>query len=103
MERKSFKAFREFESTPCPQGNQFPTLWACIDRLLRAAMRARLLAPPQGTEDFESLLGRWVVGRFLFRLNQAERAERSVLNGARLLIAWKGNRAKSKCWVLIAK
>lgn len=60
-------------------------------RNIAASHRAKLLAlAHERKEDFQFLLGRWVVERFLFRLSQSEHADRFVLKGAMLFIAWEG-------------
>ncbi len=60
-------------------------------RNIAASHRAKLLALAQERrEDFQFLLGRWVVERFLFRLSQSAHAEQFVLNGAMLFVAWEG-------------
>jgi predicted nucleotidyltransferase component of viral defense system len=53
--------------------------------------RARLLvlARERG-EDFQFLLGRWIVERFLYRLSQSTHKESFVLKGAMLFLAWEG-------------
>jgi hypothetical protein len=57
-------------------------------RNIAASHRAKLLAlAHEWKEDFQFLLGRWVVERFLFRLSQSEHADQFVLKGAMLFIA----------------
>ncbi len=58
---------------------------------LAASHRAKLLTLAQERkEDFQFLLGRWAVERFLFRLGQSRHKDRFVLKGAMLFIAWAG-------------
>lgn len=60
-------------------------------RNIAASHRAKLLAlAHERKENFQFLLGRWVVERFLFRLSQSEHADQFVLKGAMLFIAWEG-------------
>jgi hypothetical protein len=60
-------------------------------RNLAASHRAKLLTLAQERkEDFQFLLGRWTVERFLFRLGQSRHKDRFILKGAILFIAWAG-------------
>lgn len=60
-------------------------------RNLAASFRARLLAlAKERREDFQFVLGRWVVERFLYRLGVSSERDRFVLKGAMLFIAWSG-------------
>ena len=53
--------------------------------------RAKLLAlARERGEDFQFLLGRWMVERFLYRLSQSAHKDSFVLKGAMLLLAWDG-------------
>lgn len=60
-------------------------------RNLAASVRARLLnlAKDRG-EDFQLMLGRWIVERFLFRLSISLHKNLFVLKGAMLFVAWSG-------------
>lgn len=60
-------------------------------RNVAGSHRAKLLtlARTRG-EDFQFLLGRWVVERFLYRLAGSAHKERFVLKGAMLFLAWEG-------------
>ena len=50
-------------------------------RNVAASNRAKLLAlAHERKEDFQFLLGRWVVERFLFRLSQSVRYSEQLLN-----------------------
>ena len=54
-------------------------------RNLAASHRAKLLTlARQRKEDFQFLLGRWTVERFLFRLSQSEHKDKFVLKVATL-------------------
>ena len=54
--------------------------------------RAKLLAlASERGEDFQYLLGRWVVERFLYRLAQSAHKDSFVLKGAMLFLAWNGH------------
>ena len=54
-----------------------------------ASVRARLLARSRETgEDFQSLLWRYAVERFLFRLGRSPYRRRLVLKGAMLFVLW---------------
>ncbi len=60
-------------------------------RNIAASRRARLLEMSRHSgEDFQFLLDRWVVERFLFRLSVSEHKEQFVLKGAMLFLAWTG-------------
>ncbi len=53
--------------------------------------RAKLLAlARERGEDFQFLLGRWIVERFLYRLSQSAHKDSFVLKGAMLFLAWEG-------------
>ena len=54
-----------------------------------ASVRARLLARSRETgEDFQSLLWRYAIERFLFRLGRSPYRRRFVLKGAMLFVLW---------------
>ena len=56
-----------------------------------ASHRAKLLALARNRgEDFQFLLGRWVVERFLFRLAGSSQKDSFILKGAMLFLAWEG-------------
>jgi hypothetical protein len=58
---------------------------------LAASHRAKLLAIAQDRkEDFQFILNRWAVERFLLRLSRSELKDKFVLKGAMLFIAWEG-------------
>jgi len=60
-------------------------------RNVAASHRANLLAlARERREDFQFLLGRWVVERFLYRLSLSEHRDRFTLKGAMLFILWAG-------------
>ncbi len=60
-------------------------------RNVAASNRARLLAlARERKEDFQFLLGRWMVERFLYRLGVSSLRDRFILKGAMLLTAWSG-------------
>jgi hypothetical protein len=53
--------------------------------------RAKLLTLVRNRgEDFQFLLGRWVVERFLYRLAGFAQKDSFVLKGAMLFLAWEG-------------
>ena len=53
---------------------------------IAASFRARLLdLSRQRREDFQFVLGRWMIERFLYRLSVSPHKERFVLKGAMLL------------------
>ena len=53
--------------------------------------RAKLLAlARERGEDFQFLLGRWMIERFLYRLSQSAHKDSFVLKGAMLFLAWDG-------------
>lgn len=57
-----------------------------------ASFRAKLLAQAQERgEDFQYLLNRWVIERFLYRLSVSRHRESFVLKGATLFLAWNGS------------
>lgn len=57
-----------------------------------ASIRARLLnASRQSGEDFQSLLTRYAVERFLFRLGESGQRENFILKGAMLFATWEGH------------
>lgn len=60
-------------------------------RNVAASHRAKLLtlARDRG-EDFQFLLGRWVVERFLYRLAGSGQKDSFILKGAMLFLAWEG-------------
>lgn len=56
-----------------------------------ASFRARLLSlARERQEDFQFVLGRWMVERFLYRLSVSPHKEGFVLKGAMLFAAWTG-------------
>jgi hypothetical protein len=60
-------------------------------RNVAAAHRAKLLAlAHERGEDFQFLLSRWVVERFLSRLAASGQKDRFILKGATLFLAWEG-------------
>ncbi len=57
-----------------------------------ASVRARLLNLSKQTgEDFQALLNRYAIERFLYRLCASDQADRFILKGAMLFVAWQGN------------
>jgi hypothetical protein len=55
-------------------------------------MRARLLNLSKQTgEDFQALLNRYAIERFLYRLGASDQADEFILKGAMLFVAWQGN------------
>ncbi len=53
--------------------------------------RAKLLALARTRgEDFQFLLGRWAVERFLYRLSRSAHKDDFILKGAMLFLAWEG-------------
>lgn len=57
-----------------------------------ASIRARLLNVSKQTgEDFQTLLNRYAIERFLYRLGVSDQSENFVLKGAMLFAAWQGN------------
>ncbi|MBS1858968.1 MAG: nucleotidyl transferase AbiEii/AbiGii toxin family protein [Acidobacteria bacterium] len=60
-------------------------------RNLAASHRAKLLALSRSrAEDFQFVLGRWIVERFLYRLAISAHKGSFVLKGAMLFLAWEG-------------
>jgi hypothetical protein len=60
-------------------------------RNIAASYRAKLLAMAQARgDDFQFLLGRWIIERFLFRLSRSTHRDDFVLKGAMLFLAWGG-------------
>ncbi len=60
-------------------------------RNVAGSHRAKLLTLARNRgEDFQFLLGRWVVERFLYRLSVSVQKEKFVLKGAMLFLAWQG-------------
>jgi predicted nucleotidyltransferase component of viral defense system len=58
---------------------------------IAASHRVKLLTlAHERREDFQFVLGRWAVERFLFRLSRSEHRDRFVLKGATLFLAWAG-------------
>jgi hypothetical protein len=56
-----------------------------------ASVRQRLLNISRDTgEDFQLVLTRYAIERFLYRLGESEHASRFVLNGATLFAVWTG-------------
>lgn len=61
-------------------------------RNIAASNRARLLGlARQRREDFQFLLGRWMVERFLYRLGISPLRDRFILKGAMLFTVWSGD------------
>ena len=57
-----------------------------------ASVRARLLnVSKQSGEDFQAILTRYAIERFLYRLGASEQRESFILKGAMLFVAWQGN------------
>jgi hypothetical protein len=57
-----------------------------------ASIRARLLnVSKQSGEDFQAILTRYAIERFLYRLGASEQRESFILKGAMLFVAWQGN------------
>lgn len=57
-----------------------------------ASVRARLLNLSKQTgEDFQALLNRYAIERFLYRLGASDQSDDFVLKGAMLFVAWQGN------------
>jgi hypothetical protein len=60
-------------------------------RNVAASHRAKLLALAQSRgDDFQFLLGRWIIERFLYRLSRSNYKNDFVLKGAMLFLAWNG-------------
>ena len=60
-------------------------------RNLAASVRGRLLTLAQEKgEDYQRILGKYAVERFLFRLGRSEHRDRFVLKGAWLFTLWMG-------------
>ena len=60
-------------------------------RNVAGSHRAKLLTLARSRgEDFQFLLGRWVVERFLYRLAGSPQKDSFVLKGAMLFLAWEG-------------
>jgi Nucleotidyl transferase AbiEii toxin, Type IV TA system len=60
-------------------------------RNIAASHRAKLLALAQRSgDDFQFLLGRWIIERFLYRLSRSMHKQDFVLKGAMLFLAWDG-------------
>lgn len=60
-------------------------------RNVAGSHRAKLLTLARNRgEDFQFLLGRWVVERFLYRLAGSVQKDNFVLKGAMLFLAWDG-------------
>lgn len=60
-------------------------------RNIAASHRAKLLALSQRRgDDFQFLLGRWIIERFLYRLSRSTHKKDFVLKGAMLFLAWDG-------------
>ena len=56
-----------------------------------ASVRARLLNVSKQTgENFQALLTRFAIKRFLYRLGLSEQRDHFVLKGAILFVAWQG-------------
>jgi predicted nucleotidyltransferase component of viral defense system len=57
-----------------------------------ASIRARLLnVSKQSGEDFQAILTRYAIERFLYRLGASEQRDAFILKGAMLFVAWQGN------------
>ncbi len=57
-----------------------------------ASVRARLLNLSKQTgEDFQALLNRYAIERFLYRLGASDHSDEFILKGAMLFVAWQGN------------
>jgi predicted nucleotidyltransferase component of viral defense system len=57
-----------------------------------ASVRARLLNLCKQTgDDFQSILTRYAIERFLYRLGISDQADQFILKGAMLFVAWQGN------------
>ena len=57
-----------------------------------ASVRQRLLNRSRAEgDDFQVLLTRYVLERFLYRLGQSEHSERFVVKGAMLFVLWEGD------------
>jgi hypothetical protein len=60
-------------------------------RNVAASHRAKLLNLARDRrEDFQFLLGRWMIERFLFRLARSRHKDSFILKGAMLFAAWEG-------------
>lgn len=60
-------------------------------RNVAASHRAKLLtAAAARGHNFQYLLGRWVIERFLYRLSESQHRDAFVLKGAMLFVAWGG-------------
>lgn len=56
------------------------------------SVRARLLNLSKQTgEDFQALLNRYAIERFLYRLGASDRPDEFILKGAMLFVVWQGN------------
>lgn len=57
-----------------------------------ASIRARLLnVSKQSGEDFQAILTRYAIERFLYRLGASGQRDAFILKGAMLFVAWQGN------------
>jgi predicted nucleotidyltransferase component of viral defense system len=57
-----------------------------------ASVRARLLNLSKQTgEDFQALLTRYAIERFLYRLGVSDQSDEFILKGAMLFVVWQGN------------
>lgn len=57
-----------------------------------ASVRARLLNLSKQTgEDFQALLNRYAIERFLYRLGASDQSDEFILKGAMLFVVWQGN------------
>lgn len=57
-----------------------------------ASVRARLLnASKQEGEDFQAILTRYAIERFLYRLGASKQRDSFILKGAMLFVAWNGS------------
>lgn len=63
-----------------------------VIRDVAASNRARLLnIAREQDEEFQFLLERWVIERFLYRMSVSDHQDRFVLKGAMLFLAWTGS------------
>ena len=61
-------------------------------RNMAASVKGRLLqsAPEAGGEEFQSVLTRYAIERFLYRLSRSPHRESFVVKGANLFLLWMG-------------
>ena len=69
-----------------------------------ASIRARLLSLSQEKgEDYQRVLGRFAIERFLYRLGTSPYRDRFVLKGATLFTLWTGRHIdQRKIWTYLA-